>query len=103
MSGHGEWVGRRSTASRCTAPGCGRFVRADQLHCRQHQAETAASGDDLPLAEQTRAAIAASVAAQQERQERARRARRFRERLEGGNYRALFDDYLATVIAQAAA
>ncbi len=103
MSGHGERADRRSTASRCATPGCGRFVRAGQLHCGRHQAETAAAGEDLPLAEQTRAAIAASVAAQQERQERARRARRFRERLEGGNYRALFDDYLATVIAQAAA
>jgi len=40
---------------------------------------------------------------QQARQERARRAKRFRERLEAGNYRSLFDDYLARVIAQAAA
>jgi len=34
---------------------------------------------------------------------RAERAARFRTRLEEGNYRALFDDYLARVIAEPAA
>ncbi|MBA2278241.1 MAG: hypothetical protein H0W06_10815 [Chloroflexia bacterium] len=46
------------------------------------------------------AVIEASTAA---RRERERRAKRFRERLEEGNYRALFDASLARVIAEAAA
>jgi hypothetical protein len=58
---------------------------------------------DRPLASEVNQAIEAVETGVAARQERARRAKRFRERLEEGNYRALFDDYLARVITEAAA
>ncbi len=85
------------TGRRCAASGCGRFVGAGRVFCARH--ETIEEREEPALGEAI-AVIEASTAA---RRERERRAKRFRERLEEGNYRALFDASLARVIAEAAA
>lgn len=124
MDGQERRPGRRSASTsavaRCASPGCGRFVAAGQRFCARHRSDLPsaapervgslaallASGPDSPdgpdgLSDQE--VQERHERAEQARLERARRAQRFRERLEAGNYRALFDDYLARVIAQAAA
>lgn len=68
------------TANRCRTPGCGRFVRAGASHCRDHG--TDATGDALDPRVEGRLT--------------------FLERLETGEYAALFDDNVRRVIAQAA-
>lgn len=116
MDGQGRRPGRRSASAvaRCASPGCGRFVGVGQRYCARHRSD---QPDAAPERAGSLAALLASgpdeltdqevqeqrEGAEQARLERARRAQRFRERLEAGNYRALFDDYLARVIAQAAA
>lgn len=70
-----------TTAHRCQAPGCGRFVRAGASFCPNH--------DPLPDVEHVLA-------------ERPELRSRFRERLELGDYSALFDDQLSKVLQQAA-
>lgn len=112
MDGQERRPGRQRAAARCTSPGCGRFVRAGQRLCARHHA---GPPDAVPERAGSLAALLTNgpgrpgrpndedLHEQQARQERARRAKRFRERLEAGNYRSLFDDYLARVIAQAAA
>ena len=69
------------TAHRCEAPGCGRFVRAGASFCMKHDVlneETVATGEhDMPNSH-------------------------FRERLERGEYAALFDDDMRKVITEAA-
>jgi uncharacterized Zn finger protein (UPF0148 family) len=69
------------TAHRCQAPGCGRFVRAGATLCRKHETDAI---DDAPL------------------DAREQRRLAFLERLETGEYAALFDDNLRRVITQAA-
>jgi hypothetical protein len=69
------------TAQHCTAPGCGRFVRAGATLCRKH--DTSVTGDTPP-------------------DDRTERRLAFLERLERGEYAALFDENLSRVIEQAA-
>lgn len=69
------------TAHRCEAPGCGRFVRAGASFCAKH--DPMDEVDDV-------------LARQPELRSR------FRERLEQGEYTALFDDHLSKVLHQAA-
>lgn len=69
------------TTHRCEAPGCGRFVHAGTTHCRRHDETGEARGSPDP-------------------QETRRLA--FLERLEQGEYAALFDENVSRVIAQAA-
>lgn len=65
---------------RCQAPRCGRYVRIGAAHCDKHdETEPAGMTDE---------------------QEQRRQA--FLERLEKGEYAALFDENLSRVIAQAA-
>jgi hypothetical protein len=69
------------TAHRCQNPRCGRYVRAEDAQYPQHDAREAS---DPPTDEKTERRLA------------------FLERLETGEYAALFDDNLRRVIAQAA-
>lgn len=84
---------------RCGAPGCGRFVRAADGYCGRHAAlggleelvvaapEFGADGGETAEAARARRAAVAA----------------FRERLASGDYRALYEQRLGEVIAQAAA
>lgn len=69
------------TAHRCQAPGCGRFVRAGAAYCGNHN----------PFTD-----VEEVLAGQPELRSK------FRERLEQGEYAALFDDHLSKVMHQAA-
>jgi hypothetical protein len=100
------------------APGCGRFVQSGQATCADHR--ESAAGRDATVALRRMAAAVASgdgrtdrrrdgetdgrVGGQVEREERRRveLAEGFRRRLERGDYRALLDERLREVMAQAA-
>ena len=73
-------------AMRCEAAGCGRFVRAGAVRCREHGGDTG-DGDAVGTGSGTGT----------------RAARRFRELLARGEYRALFEPPLGEVLTQAAA
>ncbi|MEA2527756.1 MAG: hypothetical protein QOF73_4983, partial [Thermomicrobiales bacterium] len=107
---------RRGGGRRCMAPGCGRFVQSGQATCADHR--ESAAGRDATVALRRMAAAVASgeadgrrdgetdgrVGGQVEREERRRveLAEGFRRRLERGDYRALLDERLREVMAQAA-
>ncbi len=69
------------TTNRCRASRCGRYVRAGAVHCPKHEERTEESDRPDPAAE---------------------RRLEFLERLEQGEYAALFDENVGRVIAQAA-
>ena len=70
---------------RCSAPGCGRFVAKGMHLCRRHQGESALEDRGPPQRDPDEL------------------AERFRERLRGGDYRALLEPALWEAIASAGA
>ena len=70
---------------RCSAPGCGRFVAKGMHLCRRHQGENALDDRGPPHRDPDEL------------------AERFRERLRGGDYRALLEPALWEAIASAGA
>ena len=75
------------TQQRCTAAGCGRFAKRGEACCQRHRDDTADPGGRAPPAGMVEAASAAA----------------FRERLAGGDYRALLGPGVWSAIAQAGA
>jgi len=75
------------TRGRCAADGCGRFTARDTAFCRPHRDMTAETGERAPPVGEDGAASGAH----------------FRERLAGGDYRALLGPGVWSAIAEAGA
>lgn len=75
-------------AARCTAAGCGRFVRGGDAHCARHggAGPPAAASDERAHGEERQREL----------------AEEFRRRLERGAYRELFGQQLDDILRQAA-
>ncbi len=93
---------------RCTADGCGRFVRTGETFCRTHEPPVSGgeTGPVWRLSSLGSPPLAKGEGEDDEETagERRRRAEvRFRRRLKQGDYQSLFEGRLKEVIAQAAA